>query len=192
MFINKYRSSVWKTAAGASFEKHQLMAEVTQSYAQDGSGGKVRTKKLSTRIDMTPMVDLAFLLLTFFILTRTFNKSHVFPLVMPDRTENPAPITAANVLNLVLAKNDQIYWWIGTTPPTQVTNFSKNGIRKILLERRANPKLMVLIKPDENSKFANVVDILDEMKIVQIERCAIVEFSEDDRVMVRTESNDLQ
>jgi biopolymer transport protein ExbD len=158
------------------------MAEVNQNSGDKGGGGKVRSKKQSTRIDMTPMVDLAFLLLTFFILTTTFNKSRVLPLIMPDKADGKPPeISADNVLNLVLSKEDKIYWWTGITPPARVTNFSSEGVRKILLERRNNPKLMVLIKPEDDSRFANVVDILDEMKIAEIERYAIVDVTEDDR-----------
>ena len=166
--------------------KTTVMAEITQQSAQPGSGGKVRSKKRSTGIDMTPMVDLAFLLLTFFILTTTFNKSRVLPLVMPDRAGTDVPeITADNVLNLVLAHDNKVYWWTGLTPPAEVTDFSKDGVRKVLLERRINPKLMVLIKPRDDSRYANMVDILDEMKITGIERYAIVEFTEEDKDIVR-------
>jgi biopolymer transport protein ExbD len=151
-------------------------------------GGKVRAKKQSTRVDMTPMVDLAFLLLTFFILTSTFNKSKTMEVTMPDKVtkeEEQTKINENDILNVVLAESDKIYYWTGLTPPAEVTNYSKDGIRKILFERiRQNPKLMILIKPKDESRYNNMVDILDEMEITQMKRYAIVEFTPDDKTII--------
>src|SRR5258708_28260297 len=99
-------------------------------------GGKIRSKKSSTKIDMTPMVDLAFLLLTFFILTTTFSKPQTMEITMPEKPkpEDVQPlVNERKVLTLVLGSNDKIYWYIGITDPkVEVTNFSKEGIRKLL------------------------------------------------------------
>lgn len=165
------------------------MAEISSG----GGGGhkkgkKVRAKKQSTKIDMTPMVDLAFLLLTFFILTTTFNKPKTMELTMPDKVTDEKEQTKINendILNLVLAENNKIFYWVGLTPPAEVTNFSKDGVRKILLERsKANPKLMILIKPKDESKYNNMVDILDEMEITNQKRYAIVAFTPDDKTII--------
>jgi biopolymer transport protein ExbD len=157
------------------------MAEVIEHH---DDGGRIRASRRSTRIDMTPLVDLAFLLLTFFILTTVFTDDRVLVLTMPGKPEesNPAPpISARNVLNLVLAKDNSIYWWIGLDPPVGTTNFSKDGVRHLLLEqRRVNPHIMVLIKPRSDAKYRSVVDILDEMNITGIDRYAIVDFTGDD------------
>ena len=92
------------------------MAEISSG----GGGGhkkgkKVRAKKQSTKIDMTPMVDLAFLLLTFFILTTTFNKPKTMELTMPDKVTDEKEQTKINendILNLVLAENNKIFYWV--------------------------------------------------------------------------------
>ena len=165
------------------------MAEVSQGGGGGGKeGGKVRSKKQSTKIDMTPMVDLAFLLLTFFILTTTFNKPKTMEVTMPDKVKDETEQTKINendILNLVLAENNKIYWWVGLTPPAEVTNYSKDGVRKVIMEHnKANPKMMVLIKPKDESKYENMVDILDEMDITATKRFAIVEFSEDDKKII--------
>ena len=166
----------------------QHMAEISQSSAADNAGGKVRAKKQSTRIDMTPMVDLAFLLLTFFILTTTFLKPSIISLTMPEPAEDPARLPMLkekNAFSLVLAEDNKIYWWIGLDAPASPTNYSRDGIRKILLEEsKANPDLMILIKPMEKSRYENMVDILDEVEITKIERYAIVKVSEDDKVKI--------
>jgi biopolymer transport protein ExbD len=165
------------------------MGEISSSGGGRGKkGGKVRAKKQSTKVDMTPMVDLAFLLLTFFILTSTFNKAKTMEVTMPDKVKDEAEQTKINendILNLVLGENNKIHYWIGLTPPAEVTDYSPNGVRKLLLERiKANPKLMVLIKPKDESRYENMVDILDEMDITQMKRFAIVEFTEDDKTII--------
>jgi len=161
------------------------MADVqTESQA---SGGKVRTKKRSTKIDMTPMVDLAFLLLTFFILTTSFKKPYVMEVVMPEPVPDErmlAPISDKNILNVVLHENDKIYWWIGLTSPVHKTDYSRSGIRKVLLEKRSNPRLMVLIKVADNARFQNMVDILDEVEITKMPRFAIVDYEEQDSLII--------
>lgn len=164
------------------------MAEVSAASSSGNAGGKVRSKKHSTRIDMTPMVDLAFLLLTFFILTTTLKDHYVFPLTMPEPVKDPrllARLEAKNALNVVLAENDKVYWWIGFDPTTELTNYSNSGVRKILLEKsRDNPALMVLIKSADKARYENIVDILDEMQITGISRYAIVEFTDEDKARI--------
>src|SRR5687768_14203609 len=161
------------------------MAELSQNSAAGNASGKVRAKKQSTKIDMTPMVDLAFLLLTFFILTTSFLKPHIMPLTMPEPAEDPARLPLLkekNAFSVVLAEHNKIYWWIGLEAPASPTNYSKGGIRKTLLEEsKANPDLMVLIKPMDKSRYQNGVDILDEVAIANITRYAIVEFTEEDK-----------
>lgn len=166
------------------------MAEISQS--GDGGkkkGGKVRSKKSSTKIDMTPMVDLAFLLLTFFMLTTTFNKPQTMEITMPDKpkeTDKPPEINEKRVLTLLLGDDDKVHWYIGITDPhPETTDFSKDGIRKVLLEKNATIRdLVVLIKPTDESRYKNVVDILDEMNITNIRRYAMVDITQVDRELV--------
>lgn len=125
------------------------------------------------------MVDLAFLLLTFFKLTSAFHKNRVMELTMPDPKGEGAPVSESNVLHLVLGREDHIHWRIGEQ--TVTTDYSSTGVRQVLLEQiSANPRLIVLIKPLGESRFSNVVDILDEMDIAQVPRFAIVSPDEDD------------
>lgn len=128
------------------------------------------------------MVDLAFLLLTFFILTTTFNDPYVIPLPMPDNSGPQAPISPRNVMNLVLAEEGKVYWWDGLDGKVETTNYLNKGIRELLLNhKKANPKVMVLIKPTDKSKYENIVDVLDEITITGTQRYAIVDFTDDDR-----------
>lgn len=130
------------------------------------------------------MVDLAFLLLTFFILTTTFSKPRAMELSMPDHVEDLTrlpPLKDVNAFNVVLGEGDKIYWWIGLDGRPSLTNYSRTGIRKILSrERQSNPDLMVLIKPMDKARYENMVDILDEVEIASITRYAIINFTDQD------------
>lgn len=150
----------------------------------------MRAKKASTRIDMTPMVDLAFLLLTFFVMTTTLNKPQTMEVTMPEKPKegDEAPlVNEAKVLTLILGEQDRIYWYKGITEPEiKLTDFSKDGVRKVLVEQNANVKgLVVLIKPSDKSRYKNVVDILDEMTISNMARYALVDITPEDEELVK-------
>jgi biopolymer transport protein ExbD len=120
------------------------MAEIVESGGGGEKGGKKRPKKGSARIDMTPMVDLGFLLLTFFVLTSTFAKPKVMSLTYPAKEDTPGdPPKVKNGITF-LVSDDRVFYYKGQFypagspdgPPTQLTetNFGPEGIRKILKE----------------------------------------------------------
>ena len=171
------------------------MAEIQQQAAGSAKPGKRRAKKMSTRIDMTPMVDLAFLLLTFFILTASFNKPNVMQLTMPVKEKNPEEQTvlkASDAFTIVMGEGDKLYYYEGlldkdVKPELKLSNYSAEGIRKVLLARqRQNPKTVILIKPDDKSNYKNMVDILDEMNITNQSKYALVDVSKADQDLIKT------
>ena len=174
------------------------MSEV-QVKDKGGKGGKKRAKKMSTKIDMTPMVDLAFLLLTFFMLTTTFAKPNVMQLQMPvkDKKEDEqTKIKASQAMTILLGKDNKAYYYFGLNTPNdktvpapelKVTNFSANGIRKVLLDRqRQKPEPIILIKLTEEAKYKNMVDILDEMNITNQKKYALVKVPKEDLEIIKT------
>lgn len=167
------------------------MAEISQGGGGGHKkGGKVRSKKTSTRIDMTPMVDLAFLLLTFFVMTTTLSKPQTMEITMPEKPKDDIEVPKVNerdVMTIVLGENDKVYWYAGITDPkVELTNFSPNGIRKVLLEKKNTiPKLVVLIKAMDKAKYRNMVDILDEMNINVIQRFALVDITKVDEELIK-------
>jgi len=119
------------------------MAEIIQ---EEKAGGKKKAKKHAPHIDMTPMVDLMCLLITFFMLTTAFSKSKIMEIVLPEpQLENaPAPrFLGSRTLNIILGPNDKIYTYPGSVkpedynnlPPLKETDYSATGIRQMLLER---------------------------------------------------------
>ena len=118
------------------------MAQIQESGGQ--GDGKKRAKKQSTQVDMTPLVDLAFLLLTFFVLTSTFSKPKVLRMIFPEKLEkdnpNVKPPEVKNGLTILLTENDQIYYYNGAlNKETEMirTDYTKKGLRSILVVRNA-------------------------------------------------------
>lgn len=167
------------------------MAELDTSGGGGKKGGKVRTKKKSTRVDLTAMVDLAFLLVTFFMLTTTLSKPKAMDLTMPDKDEkkkDEKPVPESRTLTILLGKDNKIEWYRGlpgkpyqgAAPTTD--NFGKEGIRKTLTELKqkisqesGGQRMIVLVKPSDHSVYKNMVDIMDELNIANIEIRAIVD-----------------
>jgi biopolymer transport protein ExbD len=119
------------------------MAEIVQEEGHKGKG-KRKAKKHGTHIDMTPMVDLACLLLTFFMLTTAFNKPKVMEIILPEKpkeNEKPPELDKDRALTVLLVENDKVLWYVGLADPNKPlpvlteADFSKEGIRKVLLQR---------------------------------------------------------
>lgn len=146
-------------------------------------------KRSAIFIDMTPMVDLAFLLLTFFVLTSNLNKAFTLDIDMPSKvkeTVQAKPIDHKRALTLVLGGQNKIYWYTGVAiDNAQVTDFSPGGIRKLLAEKkRTIERMYVLIKPSDKSQYKNVIDILDEMIIAHHTDFTIVDLDPLDQELI--------
>lgn len=165
------------------------MAEV-QVQEKSGKGGKVRSKKQSTRVDMTPMVDLGFLLITFFMFTTTFSKPNVMDLGLPAKPKKdqpkppPTEIKLSNSISILLGKDNRVFWHQqdATSLNDQTlaeTTLDREGIRKVIQQaksRAADPsKFTVIIKPTDDAIYKNFVDILDEMAITKSEQYGVTD-----------------
>lgn len=172
------------------------MAEMDTSsgggHHKKGPGVK-KAKKLSTRVDLTPMVDLGFLLITFFIFTTTMSQPTAMRLFLPKDTEKPEDqnkIKASGALSIMLAKNNAIFYYEGELLPDgsnfKSTNFKE--IRDIIINKKksTDPKdFMVVIKPGPEATYKNTVDILDEMTINDVKRYAMVDIFDQELQLIR-------
>ena len=161
------------------------MAEMDTSSGgghKKGPGVK-KGKKLSTRVDLTPMVDLGFLLITFFIFTTTMSQPTAMKLFLPKDTEKPEDqnkIKASGALSLMLGKGDGVFYYEGELLPDG-SNFKSSNfkeIRDVIINKKksTNPEdFVVVIKPGPESTYKNAVDMLDEMTINDVKRYAMVD-----------------
>lgn len=170
--------------------------------------GVKKSKKLSTRVDLTPMVDLGFLLITFFIFTTTMSQPTAMKLNLPKDTDKPEDQNEAKesgALTILLGKDNHVFYYEGKLLPDgsnwKSTSFSgENNIRDVIINKKkeviarnmSNPEVdkrdkdfVVVIKPGDESTYKNVVDILDEMTINVVKRYALVDISEGETALIK-------
>lgn len=147
--------------------------------------GVKKGKKLSTRVDLTPMVDLGFLLITFFIFTTTMSQPTAMRLYLPKDTEKPEEqnkIKESGALTVMLSKDNSIFYYEGQLA-TDGSNFKSTNfkeVRDIIINKKksTNPDdFMVVIKPAPESTYKNLVDMLDEMTINDVKSYAMVDIA---------------
>jgi biopolymer transport protein ExbD len=178
------------------------MAELDTSGGGKHKGGKIRSKKASTRIDLTAMVDLAFLLITFFIMTTTLAKPKAMDMVMPDKSKKDVqlPVPETRTMTVWLGANDKIEWFVGAPGKSQPTidNFGKNGIRKTLIEQDKkiqathegpNNYMIVLVKPSDHSTYKNFVNMMDELNIAGIKSSGVVDITPAEVAQLKKDGN---
>ena len=181
------------------------MAELNTGDGGGGKGGKVRSKKQNSKVDLTAMVDLAFLLITFFMLTTSLSKPQSMDLSLPDKDPKddtpPVKVDENRTMTVMLGEDNKMIYYMGLLASPKVgpkdIAYGKNGIRRELLKQNrevlaysaalGKPKngLIVIIKPTKKSNYRNLVDILDEMAISGVETYAIVpEFSPEETKLI--------
>jgi biopolymer transport protein ExbD len=177
------------------------MAEMDTSSGgghKKGPGVK-KAKKLSTRVDLTPMVDLGFLLITFFIFTTTMSQPTAFKLFLPkdaDQPDKQNTVKQSAVLTVLLGKDNHVFYYEGMLDNSNASqnfksaNFGNgdDGIRNVILKKKlttAEKDFMVILKPNAECVYRNVVDILDEMSINVVKRYALVDISDVENQLIR-------
>lgn len=164
------------------------------------------SRRNALHLDFTPMVDLGFLLISFFMLNTTLNKPHIMAVAMPEtETEEPNPVKASKVITLLLGRNDKVYWYEGITAP-QLDSTDFTALRQVLLDKveRVNRQFglleyadtknggvmsatptFVLIKPTQEARYKNLVDALDEMAICKIRQYTVLDISEAEQNFIK-------
>jgi len=175
-----------------------------------------RRQRMSAKVDFTAMVDLGFLLITFFMLTTSLSKPNIMPIVMPESEGNAQVANkASTVITLLLGADDKIYYYEGLeNARLDSTHYAANGLRRVLLdkkdrvnalfgeEERPDPKnanavkkysqTTVLIKALPQSRYKNVVDVFDEMKICAIAHYMLMPVSEAELTFIQFPERGLQ
>ena len=173
------------------------MAELTASESRNKKGRISNIKNhRSTRVDLTPMVDLGFLLITFFVFTTSMSEAKAMDLI---ETHNGPPTKIKNsaVMTIIPSKKHEIFYYYGeldlknTTSQIKKTDF--HNIRSLIVEMKSKTEpgyLMYLIKADKESTFGDIINLLDEMSICNIKsgHFAEVEITEEESEIIKSKN----
>jgi biopolymer transport protein ExbD len=173
------------------------MAELTVEAGRSRKRQRRRSKKLSTRVDLTPMVDLGFLLITFFFVTTTWAKPHAMKVNLPANGDNT--VLGRNAALTVLAgKDNTIFYYHGILEEALRDGsygiIGYGGIRDIIMQKQkamdqfyqgGRKELMLLVKASPNASYRNIVDLLDEMRINLISKYALMDLTPEEKKLLR-------
>lgn len=161
------------------------MAELyTTSLRKQPKAGVGKSKKLSTRVDLTPMVDLGFLLITFFIFTSALTQPTAMNIVLPKDSTDSLKVSKSKTLSLLLTSNNTVLWYEGDNARNmQPTTFASTGLRQIIINKKNNlirlfgsdTSLTAIIKPTTKCNYKNIIDALDEIHINNITKYFLVD-----------------
>ena len=152
-----------------------------------GRRGKKKRKRIGFHIDMTPMVDVAFLLLTFFMLTTTFGKPNTMEInIPPENTE--VKIAETNVMTFRVVEDGYAYWSLGEEAPRKLRLYDDEEAvvlgeevrRTLQQETRSNSKLVIVVKISDKAKYKYLVDLIDEFNMMKIDRFSLDDFTDAD------------
>lgn len=164
------------------------MTDIQKSVTRNRKAGVRRMIKHNLKVDMTPMVDLGFLLISFFVITTELSRPNAMDLYMPVDGA-PTPSAKSKTITFLAGANNKLFYYYGEEkdagiqdPVFKTSWDEKNGIGKIISEKQlqldnvkgGRSEMMVIIKAGKESTYKNVVDILDEMTIHNVTRYAIV------------------
>lgn len=167
------------------------MAELNT--APQSRGRRRTSRKLPTRVDLTAMVDLAFLLITFFMLTTVLSKPKAMPAVMPVPGP-PGNVPESSTMTICLGKNNRAVWYLGLPDKPLITPTETgygNALGKAIANtqsdvfKRSHKGLFVIIKPSDHSRFENLTETLDDMKIYGVPGYAIAKLMPQDVGMLK-------
>ncbi|NRF39037.1 MULTISPECIES: biopolymer transporter ExbD [Pedobacter] len=158
------------------------MAELDTS-SGGGKKGKVRSKKANTKVDLTAMVDLAFLLITFFMLTTSLSKPIAMDIAKPDKEDNDVKneLRASQTMTILLGKNNKVAWYMGEAGKSAPNIEGFTEIRKSILKNKeevlkgTGRQIVIVVKPTEGATYKNFVDIMDELNIAKIKTAPAID-----------------
>ena len=137
-----------------------------------------KVRRLGVKIDNTPMVDVAFLLLTFFMLTTTMNRPQTMEINLPPE-KTTVEVAESNLMTLRIKEDGSMYWNIGAEQPAKV---EFKDLRSLVVQKsQQNPKLITLIKIDRKGKYQTMVDIMDELNLANMTRFSLAPLQDADK-----------
>jgi biopolymer transport protein ExbD len=146
--------------------------------------GKKRRKgrRLGIRIDMTPLVDVAFLLLTFFMFTTSMSRPQTMEINLPPDKEVKVEVAETGLLTLRINAKGEVFWNYGITSPKRLP--AEERLKFLREQQQTNPKLVALVKVDRTGKFSYLVNMIDELNVAGIQRFSIGQLLDQDKALI--------
>ncbi len=135
-----------------------------------GKGFSRPKRRVGIRIDMTPMVDVAFLLLIFFMVTTVFRTPQALEINLPPDKDVKVEVAESKVLSARVLPDERVYFKRGTDPWSRT---DLPGLKKVFVGYKGNKDLVVVIKIDRDCKFRNMVFIIDELDQASLTRFSL-------------------
>ncbi|HSN61888.1 MAG TPA: biopolymer transporter ExbD [Ferruginibacter sp.] len=167
------------------------MAEITNQTSQN-KNKRTQCNKRSTKVDLTPMVDLGFILITFFVFTAALTDAKAMNLLLPNDSDTAVndAVCESCALTFILEDNNRLYYYEGEEKNAQfkTSNYSSSGIRQLIMQKRkqviqkmGKDRMVLLIKPASKSSFKNLIDVVDECNISLVKRYYIDEITDNEK-----------
>jgi len=158
------------------------VGDLAQEPRKRGKGKKrKKSRRIGIRLDMTPLVDIAFLLLTFFMMTTTMSRPQTMEINLPP-ADVEVEIAESNLLTLRVNEEGEIFWSIGIEAPEKL---EFENLRRFLRDRSStNPKLVTLVKIDRLGKYEMMVNLMDELNLADIQRFSLAPLLERDKELL--------
>jgi biopolymer transport protein ExbD len=144
-----------------------------------------RNSRQVPKVDLTAMVDLAFLLITFFMLTTSLSKPNAMDMAKPDQGPEEMGVPSSRTMTILLGKNDKLAWYMGEADKSRLQTASFQEVRKMILANKAqvsqanasNPEksLIIIVKPTAGANYQNFVDIMDEISLAKVTTAPMID-----------------
>jgi biopolymer transport protein ExbD len=151
--------------------------------AKKGKGFSRPKRRVGIRIDMTPMVDIAFLLLIFFMVTTVFRTPQALEINLPPDEDVQIEVAQSKVLSLWVLDTDRVFWKRGG-PEVPWARTSTTSLEQVLAPFKNNDEIVVVVKIDREAKFNNMVDIIDELDLAKLTRFSLATLTPEERAQV--------
>ena len=161
------------------------MAADIEPREQKGKGTGLRRKKrrVSIRLDMTPMVDVAFLLLIFFMVTTVFRQPQAMEMNLP-KADATVQVAESNVLTLFVSAEENLLYRIGGAK-VPLAPTSMKDLHQVFVENaKLNPDLIILVKVNRNAHYEKMVDIMDELEIANMSKFSLIPMTQEEAQLV--------
>jgi biopolymer transport protein ExbD len=156
--------------------------DVAESKSHSKGKKHKKGRRMGVRIDMTPLVDVAFLLLTFFMFTTSMSRPQTMEINLPPDKDVKVEVAESNLMTLRVNDKGDVFWSMGIESPKRI---DQKELRGFLRDKLAsNPKLIVVLKIDRAGKYNQMVNLIDEINLSNITRFSLAPMLDADKALI--------